>query len=138
MHIEKLVLDNFKCFGHEELRVAKITLLLGANSTGKSSLLHGVLGALQSDQFPISFSANGALVNLGDFLSISHGHHLDQDFGISLRFGGHALSPLTLSGKFGYAHETRMPKVRSAEVIDPGIAIKVSKGEKFNAEWTYD
>ena len=40
MHIEELSVSDFRCFGDEQrVRLAPITLLVGENSTGKTSLL---------------------------------------------------------------------------------------------------
>lgn len=144
MYLEKLTLSNFKCFAHQELPLGKITLLLGANSTGKSSLLYGILAALQSDQFPLALSANGALVNLGDFKSISYGHNKDHQVAVGLQFSGHFLGNVLFSGSFHRSLKTGMPVVSSAEISDPSFAVRVSQTERkaeqakrYKAEWTY-
>ncbi|WP_367187090.1 AAA family ATPase [Mucilaginibacter sp.] len=46
--MEKDSLKNFKCFDELEIELGKITLLTGANSRGKSSLIYSLLGTLQS------------------------------------------------------------------------------------------
>ena len=55
MRINKLQFENFKCFKNIELELGKITLLTGANSSGKSSIIYGILGAIQSGEFPFNF-----------------------------------------------------------------------------------
>ena len=73
--LDKIKLGNFKCFSEElNLELGKLTLLTGANSTGKSSLMYGVLGALQSPRFPFEFSANGRYVNMGNFSEMVYNH----------------------------------------------------------------
>lgn len=75
IHLKKIKLGNFKCFSDEtNLEFGKLTLLTGANSTGKSSLVYGVLGALQSPRFPYEFSANGRYINLGNFSEMVYAH----------------------------------------------------------------
>ncbi len=75
IQLQHIKLRNFKCFSEElDLELGKLTLLTGANSTGKSSLMYGVLGALQSPRFPFEFSANGRYVNMGNFSEIVFGH----------------------------------------------------------------
>ena len=62
MDVRKIRLRNFKCFQNVEIDCAKITLLTGANSSGKSSLLDSLLGAVQSARFPLFYSPNGDYV----------------------------------------------------------------------------
>ncbi len=71
MIIEKVTLKNFKCFKETNIDFSKITILTGANSSGKSSCLYGLLSALQSTQFPLYLSPNGKYVNMGDFEEFS-------------------------------------------------------------------
>jgi predicted ATPase len=73
MKIEQLKLENFKCFKTEKtFDFEKITLLTGANNSGKSTVMQALLSAIQSDGFPLNYSPNGKYVNLGDFKEISH------------------------------------------------------------------
>lgn len=52
------------------MELGKLTLLTGANSTGKSSLINGILGVLQSKAFPLEFmdklTREGRLVNVSN------------------------------------------------------------------------
>ena len=68
MILEKISIENFKCFHTKtDIEFGKITLLTGANSSGKSSIIYSILGAIQSGEFPLQFSTNGKYVNMGDF-----------------------------------------------------------------------
>ena len=71
MLINKLGLKNFKCFKEVEVDFAKITLLTGENSSGKSSLIYGLLAPFQSEGFPLYLFPNGKYVNMGDSEEIS-------------------------------------------------------------------
>jgi predicted ATPase len=71
MIINKLGLKNFKCFKEVEVDFSKITLLTGENSSGKSSLIYGLLAPFQSEGFPLYLFPNGKYVNMGDFEEIS-------------------------------------------------------------------
>ena len=64
----------------------KITLLTGANSTGKSSLMYGVLGVLQGNSYPYTFSVNGRYVNMGNFLEMVSNHDENKVMAISHTF----------------------------------------------------
>lgn len=67
MLIQNLSLKNFKCFEEVDVEFAPITLLTGANSSGKSSLIYSLLAVLQTEQFPFYLSPHGKYVNLGGF-----------------------------------------------------------------------
>jgi len=76
--IKKINIENFKCYESLEFETSKITLLTGANSSGKSSLLYSVLGAVQSGEFPFQFSPNGKYIKMGDFEEIVFGHDKEK------------------------------------------------------------
>lgn len=83
IYIKNLSLKNFKCF--EELpsiEFGKITLITGANSTGKSSLLYSILGMMQSEKFPLNFHLNGNYVNLGSYSEIVNNGNTDKEISI--------------------------------------------------------
>jgi predicted ATPase len=76
MNIKQLTLENFKCFKTEKtFDFSRLTILTGANSSGKSSVIHAILGAIQSGEFPTGFSTNGEYTNLGDFIEISNNYN---------------------------------------------------------------
>lgn len=84
IQLSNIKISNFKCFSEEvNLELKKLTLLTGANSTGKSSLMYSVLGAFQSPQFPFNYSANGRFVNMGNFSEMVYGHDVSLPIGIS-------------------------------------------------------
>lgn len=83
IQLRRIKVKNFKCFSDEhDLELGRLTLLTGANSTGKSSLMYSVLGALQSPRFPFAYSANGRFVNMGNFSEIVFGHDKDREMEI--------------------------------------------------------
>jgi predicted ATP-dependent endonuclease of OLD family len=84
MAINRISLKNFRCFREVDVNLSKITLLTGANSSGKSSLLYGLLVALQSKDFPFYLSPNGQYVNMGDFEELSFNHLRDNIIGIDI------------------------------------------------------
>ncbi|RFZ47391.1 hypothetical protein MSS4_03389 [Mycobacterium marinum] len=62
-------LHNFKSVADAELDLAPLTLVVGANSAGKSSLLQSILMMAQAaaETTPGGFPLNGLLVGLGEF-----------------------------------------------------------------------
>lgn len=86
MLINSLGLKNFKCFEELDVRFAPITLLTGANSSGKSSLINAILAVLQTEQFPHYLSPNGKYVNMGSFDEIVFQNQGDDVFDIFIEF----------------------------------------------------
>ncbi|MEY4936485.1 MAG: hypothetical protein RIS64_2844 [Bacteroidota bacterium] len=86
MKIEQLKLENFKCFKTEKtFDFARITILTGANSSGKSTVMQAILSAIQSDGFPTNFSSNGEYVEMGDFEEITYNSNANP-FKLSFKF----------------------------------------------------
>jgi len=91
MQIHRLALKNFKCFKEVDISFSKITLLTGENSSGKSSLIYGILAPLQSvnfngNSFPLYLSLNGNYVNMGGFKEVLFNHDFKNDIEINLNF----------------------------------------------------
>ena len=75
IQLKKLQLSNFKCFDETpKIEFGKITLLLGANSAGKSSLMYSMLCVFQSIPSLMRLSLNSDYVNLGNYEEVVYGH----------------------------------------------------------------
>ncbi|QMW05068.1 AAA family ATPase [Spirosoma foliorum] len=85
MLINSLSLKNFKCFEELDVKFAPITLLTGANSSGKSSLINAILAVLQTEEFPLYLSPNGKYLNMGSYEEIVFGKNLTKNVGIKLQ-----------------------------------------------------
>ena len=87
MKIKNLEIENFKCFGQKQsLDFGRITLLTGANSSGKSSLMYAILACMQSNSFPFMLSLNGDYVNMGDFEETVFRNDAKKEIGIKIEF----------------------------------------------------
>lgn len=90
LSIKQLRLKNFKIFKSGTCNFNKITLLTGANSSGKTSVLNALASIFQSNEedFPFRYLANGKYVQLGGFKDIicSNADKNDQHFGLGLTF----------------------------------------------------
>lgn len=116
IYLKNIALQNFKCFEEmPELELGKITLLTGANSTGKSSLIYGILGVLQSARYPLVFSVNGRYVEMGNFLEMVNNHDGDKKIVISQTFVD-SESDLSYSIKTEWGNDTvGNPRLLSCE-----------------------
>ena len=88
--LTRLRLENFKSWQDtQDIALKPITGFFGANSSGKSGLIHALLLLKQTadsaDRGNIfHFGGTAARVDLGDFESVVHGHETDRNLEISL------------------------------------------------------
>lgn len=65
--LDKISISGFKAIDNIELDIRDLTVLVGMNSSGKSSVIQSILLAVQSVSFNNGSPLNGLLVSLGDF-----------------------------------------------------------------------
>lgn len=82
MDLTKIKLENFKCFKEVEIDFGNITLLTGANSSGKSSLIYALLAMFQTDNFPFYLSPNGDLISMGNFRNMANEYDVLKELSI--------------------------------------------------------
>ena len=89
--LRELQLANFKAFGEKvRIPIRPLTLIFGANSSGKSSifqallLLKQTLEEAQSPETLLLFKGN--LVDLGTYGDIVHQHDVDLNFEVGVQF----------------------------------------------------
>lgn len=88
--MESLRFVNYKAFDEGEMELRPLTLLLGANSSGKSSILHLLLMLEQTinnpDAYTAAFKTNGHSVSLGEDENLlkdrKHSLQMQLEFGI--------------------------------------------------------
>jgi hypothetical protein len=108
--------ENFKAFGEGQMVPLKpITLVFGANSSGKSSLIHSLLLAnegLQSGTFSPAFTRlGGESVDLGGFNRYVHNHDPNQR--VAFTFDA-ALEPNERFYSLPYAYHQRSNRMRAS------------------------
>jgi predicted ATPase len=127
MYIDKLSLRNFKCFEKVDISLSKITLLTGPNSSGKSSLLYGLLGPFQSEKFPSYLSLNGKYVNMGDFREVVFKNIKKRFIGIEIVTSDpDDKKEYTLRTEWTAHKHTMMPKLHHLESLTPFGRVEIS------------
>jgi hypothetical protein len=126
MNINKIELSNFKCFHKTAVDFSKITLLTGPNSSGKSSLIFGLLGALQSSGFPFLLSPNGEFVNMGDFLELSFKKSRNRTVGINLCLTSEPIGPLSVNTIWSFDRRTSMPRLKGMDFESQGLTLRLT------------
>ncbi|KGA97507.1 hypothetical protein AJ85_01940 [Alkalihalobacillus alcalophilus ATCC 27647 = CGMCC 1.3604] len=157
--LNKLFLNNFKCFRYNEVNFKPLTFLVGGNGVGKSSVIQSILLAKQSidnikldEEVPSSFEVklNGPyLLNLGLAKNILSSNATSQTINLSLlndlneetkinysfdgKYGEHLLegSFETLNNKRNIPFSENFSYI-NAERLGPRQAL--SMGPSFNLE----
>lgn len=84
--LTQITLANFKAFGSRTtIPLAPLTLVYGANSAGKSSIIQSML-LLKQSRRANRLITQGPIVNVGGFQGILHGH-TSADLELSLSYG---------------------------------------------------
>jgi predicted ATPase len=139
MVVETIGLRNFRPFRDASLDLRKLTLLVGPNSSGKSSLIYGLLGVIQSNSFPLFFSPNGEYVNMGDFDSLSYRHRKTADIGVSLVIkGSRREAEVTIDAVYQRDPSTQLPVLKSADIDGFGLHVSIKRSRTYRAQWTYE
>lgn len=138
MNITKLKLQNFKCFENTEIDCAKVTLLTGANSSGKSSVLNGLLGAFQTTRYPLFYSPNGDYVNMGDYSEVSFNHLRNHDIGVTLEFDNPGAQAVSVDTRFSENPKTRQPKLKHLEFGSPAFRLSLhAVNQQYEGSFSY-
>jgi len=131
--ITQLGLKNFKSFGREQkIPIKPITLIFGANSSGKSSILQSLLVLNQTlsnkNKHIGSFSTNGSHINLGSFENVVYGHHYETGILISVA-SSEEIKGLSYNGqkepiyaKFDIFFEKSVDGMAHIKTIDFGLS----------------
>lgn len=131
MYTTELGLTNFKRFTEQPIDLSsKITLLLGPNSSGKSSVIKALLGLKQtaapSNENEV-FSAQGEYVDLGVYKDYVIDHDITKKIKISLKiketlnpFGRNKSQDLQVEFCFGHDFATEQARLLEIYVRDQG------------------
>lgn len=129
MKINELKLENFKVFKSQSFKFKKITVLAGANSAGKSTVLNALASILQGSEsrpFPFYFSNYGENVHLGGFKDIITGGRLSSKFSVSVNFNDGKVDNYA-KGVYRYASNGQ-------QILIDELNIK-SNNDEFNIKW---
>ncbi|MCC7429707.1 AAA family ATPase [bacterium] len=139
--ISKLVFENFRSLAKNDLELGKITIITGANNSGKSSIIYGLLAlkniALNSNQ-SLDYLLTPALMNLGGFKEVVHKKNQDLNIklGIETEKTNYSVSLSDKISKFMIG--VKEPKINLAlEVAFPYPLNKQVpfENDEFNLTW---
>jgi predicted ATP-dependent endonuclease of OLD family len=129
MDLQKVTIENFKCFQSKtEIDFGKLTLLTGANSSGKSSIIYSILGAIQSGEFPFQFSTNGKYVNMGDFKEIVYNHKKGQQIKLAFTFANGTIHSVETTWKEN--SKNNLPELSELKAISDYFELYIKHNNK--------
>ncbi len=117
MLIKSLSLKDFKCFEQVDIDFGKITLLTGANSSGKSSLIYALLGIMQSKYFPQYFALNGELINMGGFDEVLRKKAESENFNVEIVFKLENSRNVTVSTSWIQKKDSDLPMLNEIKIF---------------------
>src|SRR5690606_9675780 len=84
----KLLLNNFRGFNNAEFEFAKVNIIIGENSSGKSSLLKFFLAVKQTleSHRESNFLLSGARVDLGNFKNTVFENDINKKISFGFEF----------------------------------------------------
>ena len=95
--IRKISFENYKAFKNGELKLKPITILLGANSVGKSSIINLLLMLQQTariSNYKSAFRLHGENVSLGECENIFRNKVKNNDIVVGFEFESPQLTNL--------------------------------------------
>lgn len=110
--LKQIGIENFKAFADlQEINLAPITLIYGANSSGKSSIIHALMVLKQSFLFPNlkgGIYSDKRILDVGNYATMVYSHDLNRDISLNLIFADKASNKSNfqekLSTKFIYTY----------------------------------
>jgi predicted ATPase len=137
MKVQKISFENYKCFDKVNISFGKLTLLTGQNSSGKSSIISGLLAPIQSDKFPYIFSINGKYLNMGSFIEIANSHNFKKTLKLGYEINDNNeiinIDTFWINDKL-----TKQPKLKrlmaKSKIFNLEIELKI---EKYHLKFNY-
>jgi predicted ATPase len=105
---------NLKSIAEATVQLGGLSVVVGANSSGKSTLLQSILLAAQasrSDEYETAFPLSGPLIDLGDFKDIVHVYGDQQRMSIGGTFSGDTIERDATFG-FGIVRDVDLRRAR--------------------------
>ena len=116
MLIRKLILDNFRAFSKASLNLAPLTILVGPNNAGKSSIISSIR-MLSQTLISADPEAQLLLEELGSFPDVVHGYDAKKTMGIRIDFEREE-GRLGLELNYGYRSQRRQVILRSFRAFE--------------------
>ncbi len=132
MNIKTISLENFKAFSNkQELSLAPITLIYGANSSGKSSIIHSLMVLKQSLLKPNlkgGLTSNKRFLDLGTYPTMVFKHNINSDITFSIRDNKNNYVAI----KYSYESKEDFSYIKNIELNSNKLEIQIKNSFKDN------
>jgi predicted ATPase len=138
--LQELTIKNFKLFDDTgvTIRPGKITVFIGANGTGKSSVLQMLL-LLKQSRRENRLISDGLLINIGSFRDVVHLHDVARKIAVEISVSyqdfvvpGRTNPALASSGTFQY----QVYWGNQGQLSDQTVTIGGQVGEAITSSWS--
>lgn len=102
--LQQLRLQNFKSLKKVQVDFGRITVLIGPNGTGKSSICQALMVLRQSIRSS-ELLLSGPLISLGNFEDVLTKGAPEREIGIGLSFGIESYPDLDITGDVSYSYD---------------------------------
>jgi predicted ATPase len=128
MILKKLQLSDFRCFSEAQVQFKPFTLLTGANSSGKSSLIYSLLCIMQSlsasrHVYPFSIAPNGDFCNLGSYREMVRGQDERRSIGIGITLE-YPKNEIHMKSSLHFSREYQEIVAKDISVNDKSMSLK--------------
>jgi predicted ATPase len=133
---EQLQLRYFKCFEHLDLPLGPLTLLSGANASGKSSALQALVllhQTIREHEWSTRLMLNGRSMQLGTVLDVVDKVHGRREFQIGLVEGTSTVHWTFRGEREEMSMETASVRVDGVETASPTILQYLLPPDRFEA-----
>lgn len=137
MKVKRVSIENFKCFKSVDIELGKLTLLTGANSSGKSSILYSILGPLQSGEFPFQFSPNGKYVNMGNFQEMSYKHLRENIIKIAFNIVDDSDTHINICTFWEEDKLRKLPNLTKLQLETGRYNLEITKKRKYTLNYKF-
>ena len=133
--MERITLQNYRCFGNEQsARLAPLTLLVGPNSTGKTSFLAALRVLWDVAYWEIAPDFRETPYDLGSFAEIAHQHsdggQPAKRFAMGFELGGGNAEPSIASFEAIFEDDGSAPFPATRVLSDSGGAVRLEMRQK--------
>lgn len=134
--ISKIKVHNFKAFDELNINLTPITLLLGPNNSGKSSIIAALrilIQTVESHDLEVPLLLNGSFGDFGTFRDIVYKNHRGRALELSADFSG-IRSPLYRNDKIGFSAEFKFRTERRELVLNKS-ELRVNNNRVISTEY---
>jgi len=122
--LQQVRLENFKGLKKAQIDLGRVTVLIGPNGTGKSSISHALMALRQSIEQK-KLIVNGPLINLGEFRTVLNREASNREIGIGVSIGVAGYESLNIPQNASFSYDAHFdPSLTGFDAVISSPRIK--------------